>query len=96
MTEPQLSVTRNKAGQWLLPGTGKAAAASSPDAAPPSAQANDAAWKLALDTLELHGGAVRLTDDSAAPATRLALGDVHVAVRGLQWPMAQAAIRRRK
>ena len=91
ITEPQLSVTRNKAGQWLLPGARKAAAAGSPDAAQPDAQTDSAAWKLALDTLELQGGAVRLTDESVAPATRFALADMHVAVRGVQWPMAQAA-----
>lgn len=82
ITAPQVSVTRNRAGQWLLPGAA---------AGKPEAPSGGAAWKLALDTFELQGGDVRLTDESVAPVARLSLGDTRIALRNVEWPFTHAA-----
>ena len=98
VTEPALSVSRKRSGQWNLPGMdGAATPPVAARAAAPKAAASDAAapaaapsWQVALGLFKLDGGMVRLHDESVSPAVDLALKDTVLQLHGLQLPQATA------
>ncbi|NVO07630.1 MAG: DUF748 domain-containing protein, partial [Rhodoferax sp.] len=102
LNQPRLTVSRNRAGQWSLPGMAQESAAAQP-AKPPAAPASapggaqaaaapvPAGWQLAVERFQLQGGQVRFSDDSQAAPVKLALTDTRIDVRNLHWPLAQAA-----
>lgn len=96
ISDPQLWLHRNSAGQWMLPGAdvqpldrheGKPA---QPISAPVSAQPVQGEWTLAMDLFELQGGQVHFVDDSVTPSAKLTLADTQVQLRDVHWPMTQS------
>jgi hypothetical protein len=97
---PTVVVSRNKAGAINLPGasaTDKHAAQTASTATPRSSQPDSAkpqknsGWQVALAHLNLRGGQLHFTDDSVAPAVKLALADTQIKLSDVHWPMTQSA-----
>ncbi|MDP1528863.1 DUF748 domain-containing protein [Rhodoferax sp.] len=85
LSEPRLSLTRDRAGRlnWLalLP-PAKASPATADKAAKP--------WKVSLDQLTMQGGQVLWQDASIATHSRLQLSALDVSASAFKWPMTDA------
>ena len=46
-------------------------------------------WQVGLAHFALHGGAVQWTDDSVAPAARVAVADLELQAAAMAWPFAE-------
>ena len=98
---PVVSLRRNPAGQWVLPGASggqaagldaaQATTATSAAAAVSGAGSAHVDWNFGLDKLALTDGEVRLKDESVSPAAPLALNKIEMDVRGVQWPFVHPA-----
>jgi uncharacterized protein involved in outer membrane biogenesis len=103
---PKVQITRNRNGGFNLPGrAGASADAGIPSVAtapkpgvsqvqPIATQATPGqdGWKVSLERFTLQGGQVRLTDESVAPAHKLALTDTRLRLDHVQWPMARPTV----
>lgn len=84
LSEPRLSLTRDRAGQlnWLaLLQPAKVSQASTEKTAKP--------WKVSLDRLTVQAGQVLWQDASIATPSRLQLSALEMSASALTWPMTQ-------
>ena len=85
LSEPRLSLTRDRAGQlnWLaMQPSAKASPATADKAAKP--------WKVSLDQLTVQAGQVLWRDASIAAPSRLQLSALDVSASAFKWPMTDA------
>lgn len=85
LSEPRLSLTRDRAGQlnWLALQPPAKASPATPDKAGKS-------WKVSLDQLTVQGGQVLWQDASIAAPSRLQLSALDVSASAFKWPMTDA------
>ncbi len=82
---PVVVLARNHDGVLSLPG------GAAPDANTAAKPAHSV-WQIALERFKLQAGQVRFTDDSVAPAVKLALAETQVSLRDVHWPLTQPVL----
>jgi hypothetical protein len=98
INSPNLWVSRNRAGQWSLPGMAEKMPVT-PAASPAAPQSSQAAgqvaaaapggWQVLAERIKLQGGQVRFSDESMASPVKLSLIDTRIELRDVHWPLAK-------